>query len=42
MPIGGRKRISVIEYGQPVDLVGQIAFAARIDRNKAWRMIDAT
>jgi hypothetical protein len=41
MAIGERRRLSVVEYGQAIDLAGQIAAAARIDRNKAWRMIDA-
>jgi len=41
MAIGARRRFSVVEYGPYADLTGQIASAAGIDRNKAWRLVDS-
>lgn len=41
MAIGARKRFSVVEYGQPIDLVTQIISTVAIDKGKAGRLINA-
>jgi len=40
MPIGARRRFSLIEYGQPVDLAADISATAGIDRGKARQLIE--
>lgn len=41
MTAGARHRLSLIEYGSPVDLVGQVAVAASIERPKARHLLQS-
>jgi len=40
MPACARRRISLVEYGQPVDIIKDIADETRIDRGKARLLIE--
>lgn len=40
MPVGARRRFSLVEYGPPVDLAADISVAAGIDRSKARQLIE--
>jgi 5-methylcytosine-specific restriction enzyme subunit McrC len=40
MPAGSRRRFSLVEYGQPVDLTADIAVAAGVDRGKARELLE--
>lgn len=39
MPAPARHRFQLVEYGEPVDLVGQLVAAAAVDRDKAKRLV---
>lgn len=41
MLTASRRRLQLVEYGKPIDLVGQISTAAKVDREKARRLLEA-